>query len=1167
MAVDRARVVMVFASGPTGGQNGSGYAIGERLVLTAAHVLSQAGLVIDSEADVCLLGSTSWVSALVVWLDSDLDAALLRVDAAARWPALAMSVLRWGELAGNEPVLAAAIGFPWSQQRPDGIHDTEHAVGFVPPGTGTQTGSLHVSVVSSAPLPRPDGKSPWAGMSGAGLVVGPYLVGIVVVDPARYGTDRLVVVPVARLLADPTFATALGDPVEVTQVGARWRLEYATGRSVTLAPPYRPLPRGLNVTAVRQQLLFPGYNVVPFAGREHLVEALADWCTERDAPGLEVRTITGGGGSGKTRLAAQVCLRVAGAGFDAGFADATSPGGAVRWLLDRPTLLVVDNADLNLTLVAGLVSALAYTDVPVRLLLVARSRTPWWQSLQTMPITQYLIDGFDRGDLPLTEHTLDLPARMQQYQAALNALTAMLPDASGSHSAIPDPPDLTAMAFADPLMVHLAALLAASGEPFDATQGPSGTVRTRVMRAFLDLEAARWPTQIAAEEPAQIAPVVLRRCVGAATITAPRDESSGAATLVAVPDLATDSEIGRRHALARWLHTLNAGSDYWNPLRPDPLADRLLADLDALPELAVTVTQQAIQQTDRATLDRLLAELTRAAAANGGAAAVALNRIYDQLGELLDAALTQPDGPLPQRLNAALEQVPAPAAAAKLVGRLPGPSLAIADLAETLTGQSVMHYRQLTADDPAAQNPNLAWSLNDHSTRLAVLGRFEDALEASTEAVAIDRKLAEAQPDLFRPDLANSLNTQSSELAGLGRLEDALTTVNEAVAIYRELAADRPDAFYPNLAEALSNKGNVLAGLGRLEDALAAATEAVEIYRELAATHPDTFNADLARSLNNRSPALAVLGLREDALAAATEAVEIYRELATTHPDTFNADLAWSLNKQSIRSAQLGLREDALAAATEAVEIYRELAAANSDVMDDLAGSLNNQSIALAALGLHEDALAAIIQAVEIYRALAATRPDMFYPGLAMSLNTLYTKLADLGQHEDALPAITQAVEIYRALATARPQAFYPDLAKSLNNQANALAALDRSREAADAFADAIDIYRELAPGDPEALYPELAQALTILGMKRSELSDFDAALSADREAVSIYRALYSINPGRYRDPLRHALKNFRIDLRDLGRTEDEIAGELDRLQATGNMRSMVLRRTSPNRK
>ena len=45
-------------------------------------------------------------------------------------------------------------------------------------------------------------------------------------------------------------------------------------------------------------------------------------------------------------------------------------------------------------------------------------------------------------------------------------------------------------------------------------------------------------------------------------------------------------------------------------------------------------------------------------------------------------------------------------------------------------------------------------SLNNLSNRLGGLGRREEALAASQEAVTIRRELAAARPDAFRPDLA-----------------------------------------------------------------------------------------------------------------------------------------------------------------------------------------------------------------------------------------------------------------------------------------------------------------------------------------------------------------------------------------------------------------------------
>jgi tetratricopeptide (TPR) repeat protein len=108
-------------------------------------------------------------------------------------------------------------------------------------------------------------------------------------------------------------------------------------------------------------------------------------------------------------------------------------------------------------------------------------------------------------------------------------------------------------------------------------------------------------------------------------------------------------------------------------------------------------------------------------------------------------------------------------------------------------------------------------------------------------------------------------------LSNLGRREEALAASQEAVDIRRRLAQTRPDAFLPDLAMSLNNSGAMLSNLGRREEALAASQEAVDIYRRLAQTRPDAFLPDLAMSLNNspaKPPAMperieAVLQLRE----------------------------------------------------------------------------------------------------------------------------------------------------------------------------------------------------------------------------------------------------------------------------------------------------------------
>ena len=108
------------------------------------------------------------------------------------------SVLRWGELAGSDPVPCAAVGFPWASVRPDRMRDTAHVYGQLAPLGQLRQGRLDLDVASASPSAR-EGGSPWAGMSGAGVIADNHLVGVITVDPARY-QDRLVAVPASGLL-------------------------------------------------------------------------------------------------------------------------------------------------------------------------------------------------------------------------------------------------------------------------------------------------------------------------------------------------------------------------------------------------------------------------------------------------------------------------------------------------------------------------------------------------------------------------------------------------------------------------------------------------------------------------------------------------------------------------------------------------------------------------------------------------------------------------------------------------------------------------------------------------------------------------------------------------------------------------------------------------------
>ena len=167
MGVDRYRVCELYASGPDGTSSGSGYRLGDRLVLTARHVIAPALAGPSGQVLIRPYGVPGWMPARVGWADGDADAALAVIEDEDWQVPAGESVLRWGELAGSDPVPCAAVGFPWASLRPDQVPDTAHVYGHLAPLGQLKQGRLDLDV-ASASLSAREGGSPWAGMSGAG---------------------------------------------------------------------------------------------------------------------------------------------------------------------------------------------------------------------------------------------------------------------------------------------------------------------------------------------------------------------------------------------------------------------------------------------------------------------------------------------------------------------------------------------------------------------------------------------------------------------------------------------------------------------------------------------------------------------------------------------------------------------------------------------------------------------------------------------------------------------------------------------------------------------------------------------------------------------------------------------------------------------------------------
>ena len=123
-----------------------------------------------------------WRPGQVNWLHGTADAAVIAVDGLGA----GLPPVRWGRIEGSEPLHWTATGFP-SAGLEEHARVEEEAYGRVAPGSRESVGGLALTVESREAEDEPGGGSGWAGLSGAAVLSGDLLIGIVTSDPQRWG--------------------------------------------------------------------------------------------------------------------------------------------------------------------------------------------------------------------------------------------------------------------------------------------------------------------------------------------------------------------------------------------------------------------------------------------------------------------------------------------------------------------------------------------------------------------------------------------------------------------------------------------------------------------------------------------------------------------------------------------------------------------------------------------------------------------------------------------------------------------------------------------------------------------------------------------------------------------------------------------------------------------
>ena len=954
--MDERRLADIRAGTPDAQRSGgSGYLIGNRLVLTCRHAIEdergQAWPRLTVRLGHPRDGILPPVPATVAWthLDPRVDAALLQIDDA---PSFSTGLVRWGWFAGTSPVPYIGLGYPQFADYDSG-RGVEELKGTLAPLSAGPDGTLLLDQ-ETAPEPR---LRAWPGVSGAAVFSENLLTAVVIRDDEDFGNRRLHAVPVSALTGEPGFIRLIAQDTGTTPILETVELSEFLESGDSPPGPQTP-----------GSLLAASAAAMDFTGRSEELARMEAWRDNEDRR-FSVLLITGEGGQGKTRLAHEFAARSQQARWAGGFLRTVRPGDTtgnderMRILAERtrgasrPLLLTVDYAETRYKEIAVLADALERRPPtrPVRLLLLSRSAGAWWDDLLAEVLGP---DAAERLVLTaLTEGTAD---RRSAYATAVSGLVrylaALFSDMQPSNRSWSDlaaelasqPPALDDPQLGNALSLQIKALTSLLAAAADQPPGSMDDERTLIDHEwrYLRRAAARhglFRPGILSDRADDMERKVegwraLERAVAGLILLGPCHEGRAR-------DISALASERRSQDVGSWLTALYPATDENSigTIQPDRLAELLLGPiligqpylLDQICALAETPddAQQVLFTLVRTAHHRDFAYV------NDQTVEIPASRPLLFASAALNLAATIPHAQVLRkgllRLGERNPRVCRDILLAAL-GELPRFSLSGAERNAALTAESVEIFRTITDADPDFYLPDLGSLLGLLGNRMKALGRHDEALALAHEAVDVYQELVQSvnrRPNVRAEDVVNLAGLAMS-LSNLGLrvadADEALALTSKAAKYFRQLAGIRwlvelEPQLIGGLAKSLGNCATKLAGAGRHDEALALAGETRDIFQHLAEDDPSNL-PNLAKTWQNIGGILAGAERHTEAVNPTRKAVDIYRQLAESNPDVYLPAFAASLNNLAGVLAGGGRQDEALVPAREAVDIYRQLA-------------------------------------------------------------------------------------------------------------------------------------------------------------------------------------------------------------------------------------------------
>lgn len=214
------------------------------------------------------------------------------------------------------------------------------------------------------------------------------------------------------------------------------------------------------------------------------------------------------------------------------------------------------------------------------------------------------------------------------------------------------------------------------------------------------------------------------------------------------------------------------------------------------------------------------------------------------------------------------------------------------------------------AEDNEESRGVLAECLIACSTIMADVGELERGLADASEAVNLARELQGIEPERFNRLLAQALNAHSNRLIEVGSKEESIRTARSALEIRREQSRTGNARQRFELSQSLNNLANRLREEGEFEEAQSLIEEAVQIRKLLASEDPVRYEHHYARSQMNLCLVLASKRELAKALEAATESLKIYRRAFVAYPSKYREQIIWALSSlQSVADSYENAKE------------------------------------------------------------------------------------------------------------------------------------------------------------------------------------------------------------------------------------------------------------------